>query len=80
MTGIPKKLFDKASDYGLRCIASATGNHRIEPATETETWHLEYLQGRWVLVSRGVPQIHFRYDEVLKFLDRFAPQEPACKA
>lgn len=41
--------------------------------------NLEYLQGYWVLTSHGVPQIHFRYEEVLKFLDRFAPQGPACK-
>jgi hypothetical protein len=77
--GTPTKIFSKASAYGLKCIASEVGNHRIEPATEPETWHLEYLHGRWVLASYGVPQIHFRYEEVLKFLDRFAPQETACK-
>ena len=79
-TGTPTKIFSKASAYGLKCIASEVGNHRIEPATGPETWYLECLQGRWVLMTHGVPQIHFQYEEVLKFLDRFAPQEPACKA
>ncbi len=78
--GTPTKTFSKASAYGLKCIPSEQGNHRIEPATESETWYLECLKGRWVLTSHGVPQIHFQYEEVLKFLDRFAPQEPACKA
>jgi len=74
MTGIPTKLFEKASAYGLRCIPSEVGNHRIEPVTGPETWYLECLQGRWILTSHGVPQIHFQYEEVLKFLDRFASQ------
>lgn len=73
---VPTKIFSKASAYGLRCIPSERGNHRIEPATEPTIWHLECLQGRWVLKTHGVPQIHFQYDEVLKFLDRFAPQDP----
>lgn len=75
----PTKIFGKASAYGLQCVPSKQGNHRIEPDTEPKNWHLECLQGRWVLVSHGVPQIHFQYEEVLKFLDRFAPQDPPCQ-
>jgi len=77
---IPKKIFSKASACGLSCIPSESGNHRIEPATESKTWHLECLQGRWVLKINGVSQIHFQYAEVLKFLDRFVPKEPSCRA
>jgi hypothetical protein len=73
MTEIPTKIFAKASDCGLRCVSSDDeGFHRIEPATDPKTWCLECRQGRWVLSTNGVPQIHFHYDEVLKFLDRFA--------
>ena len=69
-----QNFLKKASAYGLRCIPSEVGNHRIEPVTGPETWYLECLQGRWILTSHGVPQIHFQYEEVLKFLDRFASQ------
>jgi len=80
MAEIPTKIFEKASAYGLRCVSSERGEHRIEPTTEPKNWHLECLQGRWVLSTNGVPQIHFQYEEVLKFLDRFASQRQICQS
>jgi len=74
MANIPKKLFNKATECGLICGSSAQGDHRIEPPGDQADWCLSYCKGRWVLTSRGVPQMHFQYDEVMKFLDRFSQQ------
>jgi hypothetical protein len=79
MAAIPTKIFDKASAYGLNCISSERGEHRIEPAAGPKNWQLECIQGRWVLSTSGVPQIHLQYEEVMKFLDRFASPKKMCK-
>jgi len=71
MTDIPQRLFEKAQTYGLECIADANGNHRIKPAIAPH-WELACHKGRWVLTINGVPQMHFQYDDVFKFLDRVA--------
>jgi hypothetical protein len=68
---IPKQLFEKASDGGLRCFSSSQGNHYIKPASDAVDWYLTYQKGVWVLMVKETPQIRFHYEEVMKFLDRF---------
>ena len=74
MTNIPQKLFDKAVTCGLVCYSSEQGEHRIQPEDGNARWCLTYAKGRWVLISNGIPQMHFQYEEVMKFLDRFSQQ------
>ncbi|HIK45439.1 MAG TPA: hypothetical protein IGR64_11225 [Leptolyngbyaceae cyanobacterium M65_K2018_010] len=70
MLGTPQKLFQRASALGLEC-SSDRQQHLIRPGDPTEPWYLTYLKGHWVLFVNGIPQIHFNYGEVMKFLDRF---------
>lgn len=77
MMDTPQKLFDKATEYGLLCCSSDQGEHRIRPKDDQARWCLTYAKGRWVLSSNGVPQMHFRYEEVMKFLERFSHQPVA---
>ena len=73
MVALPQQLFSKASAYGLTCIASEKGEHRIEPKLikpQASPWALTCQRGTWVLIVAGVPQIRFQYQEALRFLDR----------
>lgn len=72
MLEIPKLLFEKATAWGFVCIPSDLGEHCIKPRTEVADWHLTYRKGRWVLTVHGVPQMHFQYEDVIKFLERCA--------
>jgi hypothetical protein len=71
--GTPQKLFDRAAALGFECITDQR-QHLIRPASAG--WHLVYRKGHWVLVVNDTPQMHFGYDEVMAFLDRFAT--PSC--
>lgn len=75
MNGVPQKLFQKASAYGLICIASETGNHRIAPKGVKQNWELICHQEYWVLVIDGFPQIRLRYEEVNQFIERFSKRQ-----
>lgn len=77
MVNVPQKLFAKATSCGLRCTASEKGRHRIEPYDEPSPWCLAYEKGNWVLIVGELPQIRFRYDEVVKFLERFRMKKVA---
>jgi hypothetical protein len=70
MLGIPDKLFQRASALGFECFSDQK-QHLIRPGNPSEPWHLTYLKGHWILIVNGIPQIHFNYSEVMKFLDRF---------
>jgi hypothetical protein len=76
MVAIPKLICDKAIAYGLRCMPDEQGEHRILPADDSAPWYLIYKKSHWVLIVNDIPQINFSYDETLKFLDRFAPNDP----
>ena len=78
MAIVPERLFAKANERGLVCIPSERGEHRIHPNTRTPDWQLMYQKGAWVLVIHGLPQIRFRYEEALKFLDQLDKIENAA--
>ena len=73
MIEVPTQLFNKAAQCGFICIPSATGAHRIQSTYADADWCLVCHQEVWVLTVKGFPQIRFRYEEVLRFLERFAP-------
>jgi hypothetical protein len=75
MNGVPQKLFQKASAYGLICTASDTGNHRITPSEAEQNWELICHQEHWLLTINGFPQIRLRYEEVSQFIERFSQKQ-----
>jgi hypothetical protein len=74
---IPQIIRDKAIACGLAFIASETGEHRIQPGDHRANWYLLCHKGQWVLTVNDIPQITFRYEDAMKFLDRFAPGSSA---
>jgi hypothetical protein len=71
-TTIPQQIFEKATACGLKCISSETGEHQVHPDDDQVTWYLVCRKGTWILMVNDTPQMNMRYEEVLKFLDRFA--------
>ncbi len=88
MQGIPQKLLEQATRLGFECITEGQ-QHLIRPTTAKDVspgrigsagWYLVYRKGHWVLVVNNTPQMHFSYDEVLTFLDRFTGEMPEARA
>lgn len=75
MVAVPKHLFARAKTCGLLCIPCEKGNHRIQPVAENPDWELILQRGVWMLVVRETPQIRFRYEEAMAFLDRVGRNE-----
>lgn len=77
MLRIPEQLLQRALALGFECCSDRQ-RHVIRP--RQSSWYLCYGKGRWVLFVSDTPQIHFSYDEVMKFLDRFDPPPPSPAA
>lgn len=75
MLGIPEKLYERASSLGFVC-QTESDQHFIRPDQGRGNWYLTYQYRYWVLIVNNVPQINLRYEEVLKFLEQFAPDKP----
>jgi hypothetical protein len=75
VVAVPEQLFTRAENCGLFYIPCEKGNHRIQPVAENPDWELILQRGLWILVVRGTPQIRFRYEEAMAFLDRVGRNE-----
>lgn len=65
-----ENVVSQALAWGFICEADQQGNMQIFPFQETEIWVLQKSEDRWLLLVRGVAQVHLHPPEAIAFLER----------
>lgn len=58
----------QAQQLNFPCRQDNAGNWQILPRHDRDRWQLDSVEGRWILIVAGVPQIRLSPQEAIKFL------------
>lgn len=64
-----KTLIHQAKGWGFLCTVDVAGNWQIAPKESIPNWRLRLIQDRWILIVGDSPQISFRAEEALAFIN-----------
>lgn len=68
------KVFTQAQCWGFICKSDAPTRCLILPQKTTESWKLQLVEDKWLLIVNNVPQMLCHPSEAVAFLKRRCPQ------
>ena len=62
-------LINRAKSWGYLCNVDVAGSWQIVPKEPIANWRLKSFKDRWILIVGDSPQISFRAEEALAFIN-----------